>query len=269
MKKLAWLTDIHLNFLDYDARKVFYKNIIDTQCDAVLISGDIAEATNLAQLLNEMANDIQKPLYFVLGNHDYYRGTIDNVREKMATLTQKDNYLYWPPASGLISLTNDVILIGQDGWADGRLGDYQNSNIKLNDERMIADLFQAAILGKQSLLQKMQQLADMDAENLQHDLEKAIKRKPKKIIVVTHIPPFKEACFHQGKMSDDDWMPYFSSKATGDVIEKFAQNNPGIEFLVLCGHTHSEAFYQPFENLIVKAGKAKYYQPVAQSIIDL
>lgn len=269
MKKLTWLTDIHLNFLEYDARKAFYKNILDTQCDAILISGDIAEAPNIVQLLNEMANVIQKPIYFVLGNHDYYRGTIEGVREEMMTLTQKDNDLYWLPTSGLISLTDDVILIGQDGWADGRFGNYQNSNIKLNDERMIADLFQAAILGRQSLLQKMQQLADFDAAKLQDDLEKAVTKKPRKIIVVTHIPPYKEACFHQGKMSDDNWMPYFSSKATGDIIEQFATNNPSIEFLVLCGHTHSEAIYQPFENLIVKSGKAKYYQPATQELIKI
>lgn len=267
--KLTWLTDIHLNFLDYDTRKVFYTNIINTQCDAVLISGDIAEATNVVQLLNEMANAIQKPIYFVLGNHDYYRGTIDDVREKMLALTQKENHLHWLPTSGLITLTDNIILIGQDGWADGRLGDYQNSNIKLNDERMIGDLFQASILGKQHALQKMQQLADLDAAKLQQNLEKAVKQNPKKIIVVTHVPPFKEACLHQGKMSDDNWLPYFSSKATGDVLTKIAQENPTIEFLVLCGHTHSEAHYQPFENLIVKAGKAKYYQPVTQKLIEL
>ena len=249
--KLTWLTDIHLNFLDYDVRKAFYKNIIETQCDAVLISGDIAEATNVIQFLNEMVNAIQKPIYFVLGNHDYYRGTIDDVHEKMLALTQKENYLHWLPVSGLISLTDDVFLVGQDGWADGRLGDYQNSNIKLNDERMIGDLFQASILGKQHVLQKMQQLADLDAENLQSDLKKAVKKNPKKIIVVTHIPPFKEACFHKGKISDDNWLPYFSSNATGDVLTKIARENSHIEFLVLCGHTHSEANYQPFENLIV------------------
>jgi len=39
-------------------------------------------------------------------------------------------------------LDNNIFLIGQDGWADGRLGDYQSSRVVLNDSRMIADLFQ-------------------------------------------------------------------------------------------------------------------------------
>ena len=45
--KLAWLTDIHLNFIDEYARKKFYKEIVNAQCDGVLISGDIAEASCL------------------------------------------------------------------------------------------------------------------------------------------------------------------------------------------------------------------------------
>lgn len=267
--KLAWLTDIHLNFLDHAARKIFYATIIDCSSGAVLISGDIAEAPNVVELLNEMANAIQKPIYFVLGNHDYYRGMITDIREKMLALTRKQNHLYWLPASGRISLTNDTMLIGQDGWADGRYGDYQNSQVKLNDERMIGDLLQQAILGKQQLLKKMQQLADNDAKHLETDLVKAVMNNPKKIIVVTHIPPFKQACMHKGEESDDHWLPYFSSKATGDVLTKIARENSHIEFLVLCGHTHSEATYQLFENLMVKAGKAKYYEPLVQKFIEI
>lgn len=36
--KLAWLTDIHLNFLDTDDRKKFYQEIMNTGCDGALIS---------------------------------------------------------------------------------------------------------------------------------------------------------------------------------------------------------------------------------------
>ena len=53
--KLAWLTDIHLNFLDNNARQIFYQEIVNTQCDGVLISGDIAEAPSLISILEEMA----------------------------------------------------------------------------------------------------------------------------------------------------------------------------------------------------------------------
>ena len=267
--KLVWLTDIHLNFLDDEMREKFYQSIVDTHCDAVLISGDIAEAPNVENLLSEMAEYVKTPVYFVLGNHDYYRGQVSDVRAAMVDLTHAHDELFWLPASGIHELAKDVILVGQDGWADGRFGDYQNSRVAINDSRMIGDLFQAKILGKFQLLEKMQELADTDAAQLQINLDQAASKKPKKIIVLTHVPPFKESCMHMGKISDDDWLPYFSCKVIGDVLMEIANKYPSIDFLVLCGHTHSESNYQPLPNLTVKAGMAEYRYPHVQEVFDL
>lgn len=267
--KLAWLTDIHLNFIDDIERLKFYQEIINTNGDGVLISGDIAEADCLEDLLIEMAEKISMPIYFVLGNHDYYRSQVNEVRQTIAALTKEHDKLFWLPASGIQKLNNDTYLIGQDGWADGRLGDYEESKVTLNDSRMIADLFQHKILGKYQLLEKMQELADQDARALQKNLKQAIEKDPKKIIVLTHVPPFKEACLHKGKINDDDWLPYFSSKTMGDVLIEAAQKNPSIDFLALCGHTHSESNYQALDNLVIKVGKAEYYKPEVQTVIIL
>lgn len=266
--KLAWLTDIHLNFLGNDARIQFYQVIVKTNCDAVLISGDIAEAPSLVTILKEMESWIKKPIYFILGNHDYYRGRVNEVCEAMTALTQTEKLLCWLPASGVQVLDNNIILVGQDGWADGRLGNYYNSNISLNDSRMIDDLFQEKLRGKQQLLKKMQQLSDADAKQLHNDLQQALSQHPKKIIVLIHVPPFKEACLYECKISDDNWLPFYSSKIMGDVLIKIAKKNSTIEFLVLCGHTHNNAEYQPLGNLTIKVGKAEYYQPEVQEIID-
>ena len=62
--KLAWLTDIHLNFLDADERKRLYQEVINTKCDGVLISGDIAEAPSIKNILQELVIFIKKPIYF-------------------------------------------------------------------------------------------------------------------------------------------------------------------------------------------------------------
>jgi len=174
--------------------------------------------------------------------------------------------LFWLPASGMQKLDISTFLIGQDGWADGRLGDYQSSRVVLNDSRMIADLFREKILGKYKLLEKMQQLADTDAMKLQNDLEQALKQNPKKIIVLTHVPPVREACVHEGEISGDDWLPYFSSKIMGDILIAAAQQNPKTEFLVLCGHTHGEANVR-YDNLSISVGKAEYCHPEIQKII--
>ncbi|HEV2613576.1 MAG TPA: metallophosphoesterase [Gammaproteobacteria bacterium] len=266
--KLAWLTDIHLNFLDEDARKLFYREILNTNSDGVLISGDIAEAPSLVYLLNEIADCIRKPIYFILGNHDYYKGNIKDVRDSMVELSSMNDNLFWLPVSGLQLLGNNTVLLGQDGWADGRFGDYENSRVALNDSRLIADLFQEKILGKSLLLTKMRKLADADAVRLKNDLRQAVSKSPKKIIVLTHVPPFKETCLHMGEMSGDDWLPYFSSKIVGDLLLETANKYPLVDFLVLCGHTHSEASYQALSNLTVKVGQAEYGQPRVQEIMD-
>jgi len=221
--KLAWLTDIHLNFLKVESRQKYYESILATGCDALLISGDIAEAPSLIDILNEMVGQIKKPIYFIVGNHDYYRGSINDVRKKLIELSAANANLFWLSASGLQQLPNNTILLGQDGWADGRLGDYQNSPVSLNDSRMIADLFQEKMLGRQHLLQKMQALADLDASALKNDLTQANKHQLQKIIVLTHVPPFKEASHVELNDVEDRFMNYLDEYYP--LIEKLYPNH--------------------------------------------
>jgi hypothetical protein len=81
--KLAWLTDIHLNFLDHNEVEGFIRTVAEMPCDGILLSGDIGEAPNLVSLLNKLSIAFAGPIYFVLGNHDFYRGSIAGVRESI------------------------------------------------------------------------------------------------------------------------------------------------------------------------------------------
>lgn len=265
---LCWLTDIHLNFLSKRKRSLFYKMIGNTNCDALVITGDIADAPSLSTILREMAQILQKPIYFVLGNHDYYHSGISEVKKEVRELCANYSLLHWLSEEQRVMLDQDTILLGQDSWADGRYGDYQNSRVVLNDSRAIHDLFKAAILGRNQLLQKMQELADLDAKTMNANLISSIG-KGVKIIILTHVSPFDASCWHEGKMNTPDWMPFFTSKAMGDTILSIAKNNPTTDFLVLCGHTHSSSFYQPLLNLLVKAGKAEYYKPEVQELFSV
>jgi hypothetical protein len=62
---LAWLTDIHLNFVKASKQRRFLESIKE-QADAFAISGDIGESHDIAQYLLEMDDVIQKPIYFVI-----------------------------------------------------------------------------------------------------------------------------------------------------------------------------------------------------------
>lgn len=268
--KIAWITDIHLNFLEFSDRKRFYQYIVATKSNAVLVSGDIAEAPTVSDVLEEMFHHIAKPIYFVLGNHDYYQSSVENVRQKVTQLSQENSSVNWLPETGLVQLNKDILLLGEDCWADGRYGNYADSGVMLNDSRMIQDLREGNIIGKYQLLDAMQKLADSDAAKLKKNLQLAIQEHlPKKIIVLVHVPPFKESCMHEGEISNDDYLPFFASKITGDVLLKTAKTNPDIEFLVLCGHTHSNSYYKALDNLTVKAGSVEYGKPIVQEVIEL
>lgn len=267
--KIAWLTDIHLNFLQNDARNTFYQSISKTDANAILITGDIAEATDLCQILSEFSAQTKMPIYFVLGNHDYYASSVANVREKILKLCAENNKLIWLGKPEIIVLNDHTVLVGHDGWADGRYGDFDLSTVNLNDSRLIAELFQASSVNKSELKNQMQKLADADAKILKETLDSAIKPHIKKIIIATHIPPFPECCWHKNKVSDRNRLPYFASKASGDIILAIAQKYQRIAFLVLCGHTHTSATFTPFKNLEIRVGAAQNYQPELQEIITV
>ena len=273
--KFAWLTDIHLNFLKIDQRMKFYTEVDSCGADYVLITGDIAESPSIGLILTEMTQRINKPIYFVLGNHDYYRDSINDTRNNIfgalleLQTIPNDNRIYW--LSSRVSPTianNSILLIGSDSWADGRYGDYANSNVIMNDSEVITDLKIASKKSRSSLLSKMQELADDDANRLHRKLNDGIYNTDcNLLIVLTHIPSFPDVCKYNRSNTDKEWLPFYSCKATGDVLLRFAKNHADISILVLCGHTHSATTYKPLPNLIVKAGESEYYKPRIQEIL--
>ncbi len=105
---------------------------------------------------------------------------------------------------------------------------------------------------------------------MEKSIEQAVRSyNPQKIIVLIHVPPFREVCMHEGKISSNDYLPFFSSKVTGEILMHAAESYPEIEFLALCGHTHSKGLLQPCPNLIVKAGASEYGKPSIQEVIEI
>ncbi len=84
MPRIAWLTDIHLNFVRPPVVEALIASLADTDADAFLIGGDIGEAPDVTFYLNTLNDRLQRPIYFVLGNHDFYHGSIAGVRAAVA-----------------------------------------------------------------------------------------------------------------------------------------------------------------------------------------
>ena len=263
MKKLAWLTDIHLNFLSQGKLVAFCANITKESPDVVLLGGDTAEAPSLEKYLRVVKDRVAAPIYFVLGNHDFYHGSIPIIRGKMKELSNKIKGLQWLGLNDIVEITPDVALIGYDGWSDGRLGNYAQSPVMLSDYLLIKEL---TGLSKSNRLKKLNELGDEAAVHAKKVLQAACEWYPQ-IICLTHVPPFREACWHEGKISDDNWLPHFTNKAAGDALTGVMAKHPHCSLTVLCGHTHGEGYAKILPNLEVKTGGAVYGHPHIQELI--
>jgi 3',5'-cyclic-AMP phosphodiesterase len=264
--KLAWLTDLHLNFLTKERAFGFFDEVNGCGADAVLISGDIASARSLGWSLREMHARIQQPIYFVLGNHDFYHSSFARVRATVPVWLSELPRMTWLTNAGICQLTPETALIGHDGWADGRFGDFFASTLELNDYYVIEDF--AVLSSKAQRLDLLHQLGDAAAAYFGTTLPAALEYYAH-VIVLTHVPPFREAAWHGDRPSDDNGLPHFASQAAGVAIRAAAQQYPRRQITVLCGHTHSPCDVQILPNLRVIAGEAEYELPAIQRLLEV
>lgn len=263
--RVAWLTDIHLDFLDGGRIAAFSAEVSRARPDAVVITGDISVARRLGPDLHRLAAGWRVPAYFVAGNHDYYGAGIANVRRAMRELEKHEPRLRWLPSHGVVRLSDTTALVGVDGWADGRLGDPDNTPIELNDHVRIADLVQPT---RQGLLSVVRRLGDDEAATLERLLGEALPGH-EHVLVATHVPPFREAATHEGKISGDDWLPWMTCHAVGLALRRMARAFPERRITVLAGHTHDRARVRVEENLEVWTGAAEYGDPAIEEVLEL
>jgi predicted MPP superfamily phosphohydrolase len=279
MTTILWITDPHLNFLRAtEMARMFGECVREEHIfDRVVITGDIAEAHSVKPLLNLFAQGVgkDKPVAVVLGNHDHYGGSIASVNKEMCS-GLADN-LTWLDTAGPILLDDDTALVGKYAWYDALLGDCIKSNVMLHDFKAVAEFravfneydweFEARQGSRNPLLRRLRNLAIDSATIAKKNLEEALKVR-KHVVFATHIPPFAGACWHEGKLSDDQWMPWFTCLTMGKMLANTAERHPDCKILVLCGHTHSPGLYQHAPNLRVITGKARYGAPDVAGLID-
>jgi len=261
--KVIWLTDIHLNFLGMHQIKKFVKKINEAAPDAIFITGDISEAPSILDCLFIFSRFENVQTYFVLGNHDYYKGSIEHVNSYVTDYIKQFDNLHFMDNETFIELNENTCLIGNTGWYDGRFGDFMNSRVLMQDYNIIHDFMG---LTKSGMLGLNQKLAEKSAQHIQDCLIEAFDRY-QNVVLLTHIPPFWESCVHNGKMSDSHWAPHFSSKIMGEVIEEFMKDRSG-HLTVLCGHTHGSGEIDILPNVRVITGSAEYYKPKISRVFE-
>jgi 3',5'-cyclic AMP phosphodiesterase CpdA len=260
--RATWLTDLHLNFVDQPGLKAFADAVMKQRPDAIFVTGDTGEAHDVFAFLDLLG--LVAPVYAVLGNHDYYRSTIAEVRERASKTA------WWLPARGAIRLGTATTLVGVDGWGDARCGNL-DSEVKLADWQWIGELDGLLFCPAPRRCATLQALGAAEAEALRGVLAGV---DTPEVVVLTHVPPFADACWYNGSRSSADWLPWFSCIAVGDVLLEFARAHPATQITVLCGHTHGRGEHRAADNLVVKTGgwapfQKTYGNPIVQATLAI
>lgn len=263
--RFGWISDIHLNFLDKPGLRRFLERLSSCDVNAWLLGGDIGQADSVQEYLRILAAALPCKLYFTLGNHDFYGGSLREVRSRVRQMVCQSGHLVWLTDSEPQLLADDVTVVGDDSWADARFSNALGTAVELNDFFEIEELVG---LSRWSLVCKLSKLGDEAAARLAPKLQRAAASS-RQVVVLTHVPPFWEAAWHQGQLSTEDWVPWFSCRAVGDVILACANAHPNTDFLVLCGHTHGSGVYSPTPNVIVYTAEAEYGAPRVQRFFEI
>lgn len=276
--KIAWVTDIHLDHLHeitinpgYGPEKrlseakveAFCKKILAKSPDSVLITGDISNAEVIEihlMWLEKYLPDL--PIYFVLGNHDYYHGSIWEVRQRLAKYDGTKTRTIWLNTQGVVPLTEKTALVGHDGWYDGGYSDWFKSRLVMAEYHIVHEF---RLKPPQVVYEKLQELAQGCADHIHKHVFEAAKTFPN-VLFATHVPAFRNNSRAPNRqLSDPSWLPNMSSKKAGDALVQAAMNHRKVQFTCLSGHTHTPWEETYMDNLKEITGASDYGSP-AKSI---
>lgn len=263
--RLAWLTDPHFDHVSFERFERLAEQIRSQRVDGLLLTGDISQAEDVLFQLERLYAAILIPIYYVLGNHDFYGGTIATVRQAATAATRRHPDLHYLSTSDSITLADRIGLVGEDGWGDATVGDYERSPVRLADFKHIDDF---RLTDQQRWRELLAQLGRQSQERLLPKLRLAAERCSH-VYVLTHVPPFREACWYEGQTTDELWAPFFVCGAVGKALREAASLYPTTRFTVLCGHTHHGGTAVIAENLTVVTGGTEYGSPAISDVFEL
>lgn len=259
MINYAFLTDIHCNLVLPIYFEQFCNALKNIPCNGYIISGDISSGPYLEENLEFLAKIVEKPIYFILGNHDHYGVYFLETREITKNLVKRNNNLHYLTDLELIQLNDEACLIGDDGWYDALWKIPKTPFIFLTDWYFIKDF--RSLFSFEEKLYLTRELAFQSAINLEKKLKKAIE-KYNTIYMVTHIPPWPEK-----SLFDWFWKPYNSSKILSKKITEIMNNNKNKQLIILSGHTHTKRVEQISDNIQLIVGGADFGSPEVQKIL--
>lgn len=268
IKKYAWCTDIHLDHVSEESVISFAKYVASCDCDGLFVTGDISTSHNIIYELRLLEREFQRPIYYVLGNHDYWGSSVTHVRTSLDEAFKSSLYLKYLTSLKYLSLSTKTAVVGHDGWYDAVNGNWKASRFEMLDWSYISDFTQ--IRGnKAKIVERCQKLASESVSHIRLGIEAAIQDGYKNIVVLTHVPPWAQSHIHEGKIGSDSAQPWFTSWVLGDFLENIAIAHNDCTFTVFAGHTHGKFKGKIRDNLMCYVGYSRYGSPELQDIIEL
>lgn len=233
----------------------------------MLVTGDFATAASLPRWLRAYSRMADRPLYFILGNHDFWGGAVREVREEVRRLTAATPGLVYLTAADRVTLTGGVALVGHDGWYDARAGRWDAPRFRMQDWDQVADFSAAG--GHEAIVTIARALADAAEADLVPRVA-AAARDHAMVLVATHVPPWPLPPGRR-RHPEGEWIaPWYVAERLGEALERVATANPGVEFRVLAGHAHARREGMRIApNLTCDVGGARYGEPRLERVLEL
>jgi Icc protein len=255
-EKYLWYTDTHLNGVPFWTKANFIYHIRKENPKGIFLTGDISTGLTTKWDLKLLTTFIKCPIYFVLGNHDYHLSSFEKTHFKIKELCNQHPNLIWLTQSEIIKLSDEVALIGSEGWYDATIGNPKYLKASF-DWMLIKELRQ--LPNMIARLKAFQELSNISVDIIISKLKKALDEDYKTIYILTHFPPWKEATSDVGTILVPDWLPYNVNLRLGQAIEDVMKAYKKRHVIVLAGHTHTDAWIHVARNIECKVNKAKYY----------
>jgi predicted phosphohydrolase len=244
-KELVWLSDVHADSLrgDFPAE---VDQLRRENPEGILITGDISNAERLDEHL-AVISTLGCPIFFVLGNHDFWNGSFAGVTALVRSACSKKTNLFFLDESGLVQLGGGTALIGGQGWGDGKAGLGEKSPVTSRDRQLIQEFTDKP---REKYFQMLQEMGRASASAFSEIAVPALEGS-EHLILATHVPPFAASA-----LREPEYLPFYVNVALGDEILRIAHQFPGKKISVYCGHTHRKSIYRPLPNVTVHVADA-------------
>jgi 3',5'-cyclic-AMP phosphodiesterase len=199
----------------------------------------------------------------VCGNHDYYLGGFAKTGALVEATCRDNRALRWLTLGEIIPLTPDTVLLGHDGWGDGRAGLGSRSSIGMNDFVLIEEL---RISDREQLFARLEALGAASAKYAEEMIKRVVSRFDR-IIFATHVPPFAQLARYRNAPAEPEFLPFYVNVSLGETLLRLARAMPQKRFEVLCGHTHWTFECDVAPNLKIRVAGASYGNPQVEGIL--